>query len=145
MAYLALGGLALLGAFWLLRWLSTAKPSNVSYAAIVSGLLVGFLVLMVLALSGRMAAAGALGFILLYAVRLLREWRTVPPTPPAPQNQTTMSRAEALDLLGLKEGARAAEVDAAYKNLIKKNHPDQGGTDGLTRQLNEARRVLKDD
>jgi curved DNA-binding protein CbpA len=56
-----------------------------------------------------------------------------------------MGRAEALDILGLQEGASAEEIEAAYKALIVKNHPDQGGTDWLAARLNEARDILLDD
>lgn len=55
-----------------------------------------------------------------------------------------MSRAEALDILGLEEGATADVIEEAYKNLIMKNHPDQGGTDWLAARLNEARDTLLD-
>lgn len=53
-----------------------------------------------------------------------------------------MSRAEALEVLGLQEGATAEEVALAYKNLMVKVHPDQGGSTFLASQVNEARRVL---
>ena len=52
------------------------------------------------------------------------------------------SRAEALDILGLEEGASEDEIEAAYKGLIVKNHPDQGGTDWLAARINEARDIL---
>ncbi len=53
-----------------------------------------------------------------------------------------MSRAEALDLLGLKGDPDDAEINKAYRSLMKKVHPDSGGTDGLSRRLTEARDVL---
>jgi curved DNA-binding protein CbpA len=53
-----------------------------------------------------------------------------------------MSRRRALSILGLAEGATPAEINAAYKRLVKKLHPDVGGTDGLAVLLNEARAVL---
>ena len=56
-----------------------------------------------------------------------------------------MSRAEALDILGLEEGASEIDIEAAYKALIVKNHPDQGGTDWLAARLNEARDILLGD
>ena len=37
------------------------------------------------------------------------------------------------------------EIEAAYKALIVKNHPDQGGTDWLAARLNEARDILLED
>ena len=56
-----------------------------------------------------------------------------------------MSRAEALDILGLEEGASETDIETAYKALIVKNHPDQGGTDWLAARLNEARDILLGD
>lgn len=53
-----------------------------------------------------------------------------------------MTRAEALDLLGLAEGASATEVRAAWKRLMQKVHPDTGGSARFAQMLNEARDVL---
>lgn len=53
-----------------------------------------------------------------------------------------MSRAEALDILGLEEGADAAAVNLAYKRLIAHAHPDRGGSAYLAAKINEAREVL---
>lgn len=59
-----------------------------------------------------------------------------PPTQP-------MSRADALDILGLKEGATPAEISAAYTARIKQLHPDRpGGSTRLVQQVNQARDVL---
>ncbi|RMF14963.1 MAG: molecular chaperone DnaJ [Alphaproteobacteria bacterium] len=55
---------------------------------------------------------------------------------------TTMSREEALALLGLEEGARADEIRAAHRRLMQKLHPDHGGTSYLAAQLNRAKEVL---
>ena len=55
-----------------------------------------------------------------------------------------MDRAQALEILGLDAQASPADIEAAYKALIVKNHPDQGGTDWLAARLNEARSVLLD-
>lgn len=62
----------------------------------------------------------------------------------APPKSSTgpMSRRRALSILGLAEGATPAQINAAYKRLIKKFHSDAGGTDGLAVLLNEARAVL---
>lgn len=53
-----------------------------------------------------------------------------------------MSRRRALSILGLAEGATPAEITAAHKRLIKKLHPDTGGSGGIAQLLNEAREVL---
>ena len=55
----------------------------------------------------------------------------------------TMTRQDALRVLGLGEGASEEAITIAYRNLIKKVHPDHGGSDLLAQQVNEARRVLE--
>lgn len=51
-------------------------------------------------------------------------------------------RRAALRLLGLAEGASAAEICAAHRRLIKRVHPDVGGSSSLTAEINQARTVL---
>lgn len=42
-------------------------------------------------------------------------------------------------VLGVRAGATAAEIDAAYRELAKKAHPDLGGNDAEMSALNAAR------
>ena len=53
-----------------------------------------------------------------------------------------MTVAEAYRVLGLAPGASVEEVRAAYRRLMRRVHPDLGGSGGLAALLNEARRVL---
>ena len=53
-----------------------------------------------------------------------------------------MSRAEALAVLGLKEGATADQIRAAHRRLMKEFHPDRGGSDYLAAKINQAKDVL---
>jgi hypothetical protein len=53
-----------------------------------------------------------------------------------------MTREEALRVLGLDTGATAEAITKAHRELIKKVHPDHGGSSFLTQQVNEAKRVL---
>ncbi|MBP5857544.1 hypothetical protein KAJ83_11030 [Marivibrio halodurans] len=53
-----------------------------------------------------------------------------------------MSRAEALGILGLSDGASESDIRAAHRRLMKLVHPDVGGSDALARRVNEAKRVL---
>jgi hypothetical protein len=56
-----------------------------------------------------------------------------------------MSREEALDVLGLDADSSHDDVREAYRTLMKRVHPDAGGTDGLSRRLTEARDLLLND
>lgn len=57
---------------------------------------------------------------------------------PAPPS----ARAEALAVLGLREGASAEEIRAAHARLMRMAHPDAGGSDWLAARLNAARDAL---
>jgi hypothetical protein len=53
-----------------------------------------------------------------------------------------MSRREALEVLGLTEGANAADIVRAHRTLMKKFHPDHGGSTTLAARVNQAKDVL---
>jgi DnaJ-domain-containing protein 1 len=52
---------------------------------------------------------------------------------------STLSDAEARAILGVRAGADAAEINAAWRRLMGRAHPDQGGTEGLAARVNAAR------
>jgi len=53
-----------------------------------------------------------------------------------------MSHDEALEVLGLDEGANAEDVRQAHRRLMKQFHPDLGGSDYLAAQINRAKELL---
>ena len=53
-----------------------------------------------------------------------------------------MDRTEAYRVLGLQSGAGRDEIQAAYRRLIQRVHPDQGGSSDLAARINQARDVL---
>lgn len=53
-----------------------------------------------------------------------------------------MSRQEAYEVLGIAPGASREEILEAWRRLIKRVHPDSGGSAFLTNKLNSARYVL---
>jgi hypothetical protein len=53
-----------------------------------------------------------------------------------------MSRREAFEVLGLPEGASAADIIRAHRTLMKKFHPDHGGSTTLAARVNQAKDVL---
>jgi hypothetical protein len=62
--------------------------------------------------------------------------------PPRQPSAGGMTRAEAAAMLGVAEGAGRAEVEAAYRRLMLRVHPDVGGASGLAARLNDARAVM---
>jgi hypothetical protein len=53
-----------------------------------------------------------------------------------------MSRPEAFEVLGLAEGASPADIIRAHRTLMKKFHPDHGGSTTLAARVNQAKDVL---
>lgn len=65
------------------------------------------------------------------------------PRSEAPRSEA-MSESEARSLLGVAAAATPHEINTAWKRLMGRAHPDQGGTEGLASRLNAARdRLLK--
>ena len=104
-------------------------------ATLFSAVLIAGAVL--LAARGSWLAASALAGAALWLTVSSRQ-RTATPRSEA------MTAAEARSLLGVAADATRQDVQAAWKRLMARAHPDQGGTDGLASRLNAARdRLLK--
>jgi hypothetical protein len=67
------------------------------------------------------------------------DWRAEPAADP---RSGAMTRAEALEILGLAEGADEDAIRAAHRRLMRSAHPDQGGSAWLAARINAARDLL---
>ncbi|MFN4297668.1 MAG: molecular chaperone DnaJ [Brevundimonas sp.] len=77
----------------------------------------------------------AAGLYLAFASRIRAVVRSV---------ESGMSVKEARDTLGVAPDATTDQINTAWKRLMARAHPDQGGTEGLASRLNAARdRLLK--
>jgi hypothetical protein len=63
---------------------------------------------------------------------------------PQPIPPGGMTKQEAYQLLGLGDGASAADVARAHRRLMKEAHPDAGGSTQRAARLNEAKDLLMD-
>ena len=97
-----------------------------------------------MAVTGRLVAA--LGILVAASpvlLSLLRLWMGEDEhAAPADGAKEIQTRAEALEILGLKDGASEEEIKAAYKKLMQKIHPDHEGSQWMAAKLNQARDLL---
>lgn len=107
----------------------------------------GLAELLALLMDCRAADAESVPLLEAWLDRVAPDWREAGPGPGGAAGGGgpaggPMGRAEALEVLGLAEGASAEEIRAAHRRLMRAAHPDHGGSDWLAARINQARDVL---
>ena len=137
-----------IGVYALYRFFLSAQPHQIIAFFQMSVVFVLCGSLIILALTGRLPTA--LGFIAAMTPFVLAWWQNKNRSEQDPAQiktkpQSPMTRKEALEILGLEDGATPVQIRAAHKRIIKKVHPDHEGSDWLAARVHEAKSVLLDE
>lgn len=139
MVYLLIGAVVLA----LLVWAGRRPVQTTKAVRLGSGLLAG------LAAVGAVVSGLRGGWMLSLALMGLSTWlgyrARLGAAGSAPRGVSgAMAESDARSMLGVGPEASREEIEAAYRRLMQRAHPDRGGSAGLAAQLNAARdRLLK--
>jgi hypothetical protein len=142
MPYLILVIGLLLGVYGLYRFFLNAdvrqiKALFLSFVTAAVGI-----TLLVMALTGRLVPALTIFVVLLPFIGNYLKHRKAQKEGGSASASGAMTEKEALEVLGLQPGATTDDIQAAYKKLMQKVHPDSQGTDWIAAKLNQARDIL---
>ena len=160
MTALLLGFLLLLVVVQVLRWFAHVDVKTARKAVNWGGLGLIALLVVGLAVTGRMGAAiAAIAGLFAWGGRILglmhmgkqftdmfrargAKENAETQNEPRPAPKSAMAQEEAYRILGLKAGASDEDIKAAYRRLMGQMHPDHGGSDYLAAKINQAKDVL---
>jgi DnaJ-domain-containing protein 1 len=148
MIYLALGFAVLALLTWVGRSGLTAKTAvrTLQWRFLAGGLSVAaFAAAAYLTIEGGWGKGIVLFVLGLWMATLVRTPRAQPRAGGSVGGKSEpVGLSEARAILGVAPDASREEIEDAYKRLMRRAHPDQGGTTGLAAQLNAARdRLLR--
>ncbi len=142
MHYLLLLIGVVIGLYGLYRFFLNADVKQITALFMTAALLAVCTAMFFLAVTGRLPAALALLLALLPILLPYWKARKLGGVQQNKAESGPMTREEALEVLGLAEGVSTEEINKAYKQLMKKVHPDQEGSDWMAVKLNQARDIL---
>jgi hypothetical protein len=120
---------------YLLGWLPKANAGKLAvWVRKYSGVLFVFGAAFILTRNIVFAIAGS---ALYYSLTQKASW-----IPDSMRRPGGMGLEEAYRVLGLSPGATRDDIQAAHRDLIRRNHPDQGGSTYIAAKVNEAKDVL---
>lgn len=133
------------------RGLANAKPATVKKAFLLVIAIIAMGILLRFGMPVAAAIVAALPFIhriinALYTIRHVNNFFKSSSfgqkTSTSKNARHTMSEDEAREILGVNNNASEKEIKDAYQRLMKKNHPDTGGSEYFAARLNQARDIL---
>ena len=159
MSYIALVVVIVWGVLILLKLYSKADTATIKKIYKAVNLVIGIYFIYLLLRAGLPYIAAVIGGVmalaphfrkiiqLFYTFKLVRGLfkETKPESPRASNKNTKMTKKQACEILGVEENASKKEIEASYKRLMKKNHPDAGGSKYFATELNKAKDVLLKD
>lgn len=126
----------------LLRWFLRADPAALAGALKLSLLILAIGIGALLIFTGRLNFIFPLLIALIpFLIPALLKYSGVQKNVSKKSSQK-MTVQEAYDILGLEPGATKQDILNAHKRLMKKIHPDTGGSNYLAQKLNEAKDLL---